>query len=268
MKKGINESSGVPVPLRRDRMAEFKLLKEAGFNGIELEFEKAFSDEEIKAIQAAASATGVKVLSLVSPLLWKYPLTSNDEATREEGKGILKAMIKDAKTLGADTILCVPGVINGEVSYLQGYNNALKSLQELKPYIEEYGIYVGIENVWNKFLLTPLEMRDFIDKVDCKYVVSYFDAGNVLVNSYPHYWVEILGERIKKVHIKDFKLSIGNITGFVNLFEGDMDWGKLMESLRTIGYDDYVTVEVPTFKNFPEKFLYETADSLDKIFSL
>ena len=268
MKKGINEEFGIPAEWRADREKEFAAIAEAGFDGVELCYDRKFTDAELAELISLEKKYGVAVLSLVSMHLWEHQLSSNDACERELAKEIVRNMVADAKTLGADSVLVVPGAVTETVSYVQAYSNAFQSLTELKPYIAENKINVCVENVWNKFLITPFEMRDFIDKLDCPYIQSYFDGGNVLVNSWAHYWVEVLGSRIKKVHIKDFKRSVGNIEGFVDLMEGDMDWPKFMASLRAAGYDDYVTVEVPYYKAAPQKFLNDTATTLDAIFAM
>ena len=268
MKKGINEEFAIPVELRADRDAEFKAVKEAGFDGIELFCTETFTDEQVAEIMAASKKYGVQVMSIVCGSLWTYQLSSNCECERNKAKELVKGMILNAKAFGADSVLVVPGAVSDTVSYVEAYNNAFQSLTELKPFIEEHKIYACVENVWNKFLITPFEMRDFIDKLDCEYIQSYFDDGNVLVNGWAQYWVEVLGKRIKKVHIKDFKRSVGNIEGFCDLLEGDMDWDKFMAALRAVGYDDYVTVEVPYYKHAPQKFLCDTATNLDTIFAM
>lgn len=267
MKKGMNEEAGIPVSMRGDRLSEFAFLKDCGYDGIELVYEHPFSNEEISAVLDAKEKTGLEVIGLVTPLLWSHTLSSNDPSEREQGKELVKDMITLAKTFGAESILCVPGLVDENTTYSQAYANAQTALKELVPFIEKEGIYVLIENVWNKFLITPLEMAAFIDGCACPYIGSYFDAGNVLVNSYPEYWIEILGERIKKLHIKDFSQSVGNINGFCHLFCGDMNWSLLMKSLKKVGYDGYVTIEVPYYKDCPEKFLRDNSEALDIIFT-
>ena len=265
MKKGMNEF-GIEPGITREE--EFKRLSAAGFDGVEFNLDAPLSAEEIAEVKALIAKYGVKVLSLVSNKLWEFHLTANCDECREKAKEQVKMLVTTAAELGADSVLVVPGVVNEKVSYQDAYNNAFKSFTELKPFIEEHKINVCVENVWNKIFLSPLEMRDFIDKIDSPYVRSYFDAGNVLINSYPEYWIEILGDRIKKVHIKDFKREIGNITGFVDLLEGDMDWGKLMAALRKVGYDDFVTVEVPYYASNPDFFAKRTSMALDTIFAM
>jgi len=134
---------------------------------------------------------------------------------------------------------------------------------------KKFKVYIAVENVWNKFLLSPLEMRKFIDEIGSEYVVSYFDVGNVLISGYPQDWIHILGKRIKKIHIKDFKTEIGNITGFVNLLEGDVNWQAVISALKEINYDNYVVAELmPPFKHYSEMLIKETSLKMDKILEL
>ena len=264
MKKGMNEY-GIPKGISREE--EFRMLAEAGFDGLELNIDGALSDAELAELKALSEKYGVKVTGFVATQLWKYHLTSNDEANREEAKNLVKMLITHAEYFGCDSVLVVPGVVNENVSYLQAWENAKRALTELKPFICEHKVTVCVENVWNKFLTSAMDMAKFVDELDCEYIQSYFDAGNVLISAYPEYWIEILGKRIKKVHIKDFRRSVGNIEGFVGLMEGDMDWKKLMAALRAVGYDDFVTVEVPCYSCAPELFLKHTSAQLDTIFS-
>ncbi len=131
---------------------------------------------------------------------------------------------------------------------------------------ERYRVTIGIENVWNKFLLSPLEMRDFVDKIGSRYVGCYFDVGNVLLTGYPEQWIRILGERIKRVHLKDFKISIGNINGFCNLLEGDANWKEVIKALKEIKYDSYLTAEiVPPYRQYPQALIYNISKNMDFI---
>ncbi|GAG27908.1 unnamed protein product, partial [marine sediment metagenome] len=143
------------------------------------------------------------------------------------------------------------------------YERATEAVKQILPAAEEAGVVIGIENVWNKFLLSPLEMRDFIDNFGSKMVVAYFDVGNILLTGYPDQWIRILGERIKRVHVKDFKTSVGTVEGFVDLLEGDVDFEAVKQALGEIGYDGYVTAELLPFEpGRPEK----TAQAMKKIF--
>lgn len=275
MKKGINIWSfrGGLSPREYISMA-----KDAGYDGIEFALDETgiisldSSDNEIKEIKRIAEGEGLETPSLASGLYWKYPLTSSNEATREKAKDIVKRQLDVAALLGADTILVVPGLVGadfipgGEVTeYDVAYDRSLEALTELKGYAEKTKVNIGLENVWNKFLLSPLEMRDFVDKIDSPYVGVYFDVGNVLFSGYPEHWIKILGNRIKKVHFKDFKVSVGNINGFVDLLSGDVNYPAVVEQLEKVGYDDFVIAEMGVYKNYPDQTVYTTSIAMDKI---
>lgn len=265
MKKGMN-GFGIPADMATEDL--FRGLKETGFDGVEFCLNEKMSDERIAEINRYSEKYGVAVLSLVPFKLWDLHLTSEDEGIRKQAMETVKETILTAKALKADAILVVPGVVTPDVSYAKAIENCHKSLKELLPFIEENKVCVCLENVWNKFLTSAYDMRDFIDSIGSEYVQAYFDAGNVLVNGYPEYWIEILGKRIKRLHIKDFKCSVGNLDGFVDLFDGDMDWSRLMKALRAVGYDGYVTVEVPGDDKNPLRFFDATSKKLDRIFSM
>jgi hexulose-6-phosphate isomerase len=175
-----------------------------------------------------------------------------------------------AKWLGTDAYLFVPGAVDvfflpdaEVVPYDVCYQRASEALRQILPAAEETGVAICIENVWNRFLLSPLEMRDFIDSFGSAMVGAYFDVGNVLLTGYPEHWIRILGERIKRVHVKDFKRSAGTAEGFVNLLEGDVNFETVKEALADVGYDGYVTAELlPFAPGRPAK----TARAMKKIF--
>ena len=168
--------------------------------------------------------------------------------------------------MNCDSVLVVPGAVTPNTSYVQAWNNATRAIRELIPFICEHKVHVCIENVWNKFLTSANDMASFVDSFECEYVNCYFDAGNVLLWGYPDYWIEILGKRIKKVHIKDFDCSIGTLAGFVNLMEGDLDGKRVISALRAVGYNGYITVEIECSKKDPEGFLKSCSEKLNKIF--
>jgi hexulose-6-phosphate isomerase len=234
-----------------------EIAKKAGFLGIELalsengEVSLDSSEKELYKIKKIADEIGIELPSIASGLYWKYSLTSENKATREKAKSIIKTQLNSAAILGADTILVVPGAVGVDfipncevVSYDRAYDYALEGLNELKYEAEKVKVNIAIENVWNKFLLSPLETREFIDKINSEYVGSYFDIGNVVYNGYPEQWIRILGSRIKKVHIKDFRKSIGNISGFVDLLSGDVNFKEVIKSLNEIEYQGYITAEM------------------------
>ena len=276
MKKGISIWA---FPAGTALSDAFRMAKAAGFDGVEV----ALSDEgeltldttaeQLNAIKADAAANGITLYSVATAIYWKYPFTSPDPAISGKAMEYARCQIKMAKALGCDSILVVPGMVSGEgdpfgeIPYDYAYDKALACMRELAPLAKEAGVCLGIENVWNKFLLSPLEMRAFVDAVgDGAY--AYFDAGNVLVSGYPQHWIDILGGRICKVHVKDFNRKIGNITGFVDLFAGDVNFSAVMAALRRVGYDDFVTAEVGAYNAAPELLLQNVSAALDKMFSL
>lgn len=276
MKKGINIWS---FPSDMSVKDCIKLAKKAGFEGIELglneegEMSLKSTDEEIKDYIRFADEIGIEITSLATGLYWSYPLTSNDDGIRAKAEEILKKQIYAASLLGVDSILVVPGAVGVDfvpgfdvVDYDVAYERSFNIIKKMSSYAEEMKINIGIENVWNKFLLSPLEMRDFIDKVDSAYVGSYFDVGNVIYSGYPEQWVKILGKRIKKVHFKDYRREVGTLAGFVDLLAGDVDYPAVVNSLKAAGYDGFVIAEmIPPYKNFTDQIIFNTSASMTRI---
>ena len=274
MKKGISIWSFSGGTVREN----LKLAKDAGFDGVELALDETgevsleSTKEEILAIKAYGEELGLEFYSVASGLYWTYNYTSANEENVKKAKAITKKQLEVASWLGCDTILVVPGAVEvafdpGEVvEYDVAYNRALDALKELAPYAEELKVSIGIENVWNRFLLSPVEMAEFIDKVGSDYVGSYFDVGNVLYIGYPEHWIKILNKRIKKVHFKDYRRAAGDLYGFVDLLAGEVNWPAVMEQFDKIGYDGWVTAEMlPPYTHYPEAILYNTSKSMDYI---
>lgn len=275
MKKGISIWSFTGQPLKEC----FRLAKAAGFDGVEValdetgEINLGSSKEDILAIKEQAKAEGVELYSLASGLYWQYSLTAEAPEIREKAKSIVRKQLEIASWLGCDTILVLPGAVemgvgdNAEiVPYNVAYERSLGALKELSRDAEAAGVAIGIENVWNKFLLSPLELRDFIDAVGSPWVGSYFDVGNVLNNGFPEQWIKILGKRIKKVHFKDYKTGVGSLDGFVDLLAGDVNYPAVIEAFNEVGYDGWCTAEmIPAYKYYPETILLNTANSMKKI---
>lgn len=275
MKKGINIWS-FPAGSIKDSLT---LARDAGFEGVELalnpegELSMRATDREILEVKGMAEGMGLSLYSLSSGLCWDYRLSDDDAGMRAKAKEMIRRQLEMAKLLGADTVLVVPGVVNvsfshpeKKVAYDVVYERSLEGLSELKGYAEQLGVSIGLENVWNKFLLSPMEMRDFIDKIDSPYVGSYLDVGNTLYCGYPEDWVRILGKRIKKVHFKDYRVDAGGLHGFVDLLAGDVNYPEVVKALGEIGYDDWVSAEmIPNYRHFTETIIYNTSLSMDKI---
>lgn len=273
MQKGIMFSC---FPADMSVSARFELAKAAGFDGIEIPIsEEVINSEERQREFIELSKRVLPICSATGAVGWRPSLTDPDEATRKRAIELLKASLRTARKIGVGAILVVPGMVGnlGQplvpiVSYAQAWDWALAGVRAAAPVAEEQQVYLSVENVWNKFLLSPLEMARFIDEVGNPFVGSYFDVGNVLNFGFPHHWIEVLGPRIKRVHIKDFKVMVGNILGFVPLLEGDVNWPVVMAALRQVGYDGWVTAEVAPFKYLPEKGIRDVASTMAEIFKL
>lgn len=250
--------------------------KELGFEAIELAIgskgvltEQA-TQAQCEDIVATAEKIGIEISSVASGESWGCSPTANNAETRAQIIDFTHKALPVTKWLGTDAYLFVPGAVNvfflpdaEIIPYDVCHQRAGEAIKQLVTTAEETGVAICIENVWNKFLLSPLEMRDFIDSFNSKMVGAYFDVGNVLLTGYPDQWIRILGERIKRVHIKDFKCSVGTVEGFVDLLEGDVDFEAVKKALADIGYDGYVTAELLPFEpGRPEK----TAQVMKKIF--
>jgi len=257
VKKGICYGS---LPAERSVTEKLALAREAGLDGIELPtFETQAETEDVT---AAAQAAGLEIASVMGGSHWKLPLSSTDEAVRVAGVKGIEHALQVASWAGTDVVLVVPGVVDEDCSYAAAYDLSAKSIRELLPMAEDLGIIMALENVWNKFLLSPLEFRDFIDSFGSDLVKAYFDVGNILLYGYPLHWVEALAERIVRVHIKDFDVSTRQ---FVALLTGSVDYPRVMNALRGVGYDGWLTAELRRYPQFPEQFVRDTAAHLQCI---
>ncbi len=251
----------------------FAALPAAGFDGVELNLDRddtsahalAISTwhDRLKEIPTLSRQAGLPICSISTSLYGTAQLGSPDAAQRQRGQEILRSQLAFAQALGADTILVVPGGISETVSRVEAYRLAQDTLAEMKPEIEASGVRVGLENVWNSFFLSPIEMRDFIDQLDSHLIGAYFDVGNVAVFSYPEHWIEMLGQRIFKIHIKDFKRPAAWFQGyFVNLYEGSINWARVMDALRSAGYDNWLTAELSSMPQNPELVYRMTSEAM------
>ena len=275
MKLGIVDSA-FPSDWSLERI--FKEARENGFDGVELWLTEDgivrldSTREDMEKVKELAKKYGIELYSLASGLYWQYSLTDADSVVREKAKGIVRKQLELAHDLGCDTILVIPGCVgvdfvpgSGIVDYETAYARAYEWLEELKPCAEKWQVSIGIENVWNKFLLSPLEMRDLIDRVGSPYVGAYLDIGNVLNFGYPEQWVRILGERIRKIHLKDFSREVGNINGFVELLKGDVDYPAVIEALKKISYDGWLTAELFFPPEEAKEGIRRTAEAMRRI---
>jgi L-ribulose-5-phosphate 3-epimerase len=223
------------------------------------------TEAEVQQVGLLAEDTGIRVHSIATMMLFFYPLSSRIPAVRDKGIDVVLKMLRAASTLGADTILIVPGLVTPSVGYREVYERSQSVIRDLEPEARRLGIVLAIENVWNRFLLSPLEMARYLDELGSEYVGAYFDVANVMTFGYPADWLRILGRRVRGIHFKDFRRDIDNILGFTYLLHGDVDWRAVTGALREISYRGYVTVEVPPLKTHPEKGPQDAKTSLDLI---
>lgn len=269
------------------------MAKDAGFEGIELalsetgELGMKTPDRDITAIRDMAKEIGIEICSLATGLYWQSSLTSNREDIRERAKTVVKRQIDVAKLLGVDCILVCPGTVGVDfrpedvvpdadnvdffagseiIDYDVAYERSLSMLKELAPYAEKQDVVIGIENIWNKFLLSPLEMRDFIDSIGSPCVQVFLDVGNMVLFGYPQHWIKILNHRIKKVHFKDYRRGANGLSGFVDLLAGDVDWKVVIEAFDRIGYDGWASAEMcPTYAQYNDQMIYNASAAMDRI---
>lgn len=263
LKKGIMWGTvGVPGSV----LEKMKAVKAAGFDGAEMNSHMN-QDEVLK----AQDATGLAIPSVCGTEHWGKPLTHPDPKVREQGLEALKQTLRDAKRYGATSILLVPGLVNKQVSYDEAYARSQAEIRKAVPLAEDLGVKIAIENVWNQFLLSPLEAARYVDEFNSPAVGWHFDVGNILNYGWPEQWIRILGKRIQKIHIKEFSRKkrddLGLWKGFdVKLLEGDNDWPAVMRAVDDIGYRGWAITEQGGGDS-PEG-LKDLADRLDKIIHL
>lgn len=273
MLKGVNQWC---FPEGTDLKTVFEVSRKAGFDAVELNVYEAgapagftmdTTPSEADAIAKLAADQGLKLRSISTGLLWGAPLSSPDASVRERGRAIVKKQLEIAERIGADTVLVVPGTVNSDSSYDDCYEYSKRELELLIPEAERCGVKIGVENVWNKFLLSPLEMKRYVDELNSPNLGVYFDVGNILLYGIPEQWIRILGSRIAKIHVKDFKTAVGNGGGFVPLMAGDVNWRKVVKALKEIGYTDTLTAEIGIYPSSSYQAVYDTANQLNAIIS-
>lgn len=222
---------------------KFQLLREAGFQGVEVP--SAMNQSEVL---AARDAAGLEIPSVVISTHWAKPLTHPSANERQVGlEGLLQGL-RDARAYGAKSVLLVPGVVNKDVSYADAFQRSAAEIRKAIPLAEQLGVAIAIENVWNAFLMSPLEAAGFVDSFKTPIVRWHFDVGNVVNTGWPHHWIQVLGPRIAAVHIKEFSRKLrdekGPREGFkVALTEGDSDWNAVMAALDAAKYQGWLIAE-------------------------
>jgi hexulose-6-phosphate isomerase len=245
---------------------KFQVLKELGFDGVEMD-----SPTETKAdeVRAASEATGLPVHGVVDSIHWNKTLSHSDEAVRLEGLEGLKTAIRDSKAFGGTSVLLVPGVCNKEVTYEQAWERSIPLIKQALPLADELKIDILLENVWNNFLTDPKETARYIDEIGSDRVGAYYDVGNSVRYANPVEWVKVLGKRIRKLDIKEYDLELGKSKGWYEgfkpeLLEGGLPWHDVMVALKELGFSGWATAEIP---GGDRARLKNIAERMDRIFA-
>jgi hexulose-6-phosphate isomerase len=246
-------------------LEQFQAVAAAGFQGVEPNSHMN-QDEVVK----ARDATGLKTPSVCCDTHWKLTLSDPDPAVREKGLQGLQQALRDAHRYGASSVLLVPAVVSKQVSYADAYKRSQEQIRKALPLAEEFQVRIAIENVWNYFLLSPLEAARYVDEFNSPWVGWHFDVGNVINFGWPEQWIRILNKRIAKLHIKEFSRrkaqTQGAGAGFdVEFLKGDDDWPAVMRALDEIGYDGWGIAEQPGADS-PEG-LKKLSQEMDRIFA-
>lgn len=259
-------------------------IKEAhlsGYGGVEINFDGRFELncplETLKEIKKVTIENEIKVVSVYSREQWQTPISSKDKVKRKKGEETLKRLIEIAEFLEAPTVLTIPGAVDNSIlsseveitPYGKVYERVKETIGHLSLLAEKRGVILALENVPNKFFLSPLEMKNFIEEIGSNALGCHFDVANCLYNGgFPEDWIRILGKDIKAIHLKDYRVSVGNLEGFVNIFEGGINWEKVCKALAEINYNGPLISEVlPPFRYHPEILWKSVSMAIDSIIS-
>ncbi len=228
-------------------MDKFKLLKELGYDGVEFSSPHKFDHREIL---EAKQKTGLEIPGVVNSQHWKLPLSHPDPSIRKQCSDSVIESMNDCKMYGGTTVLLVAGIVNEKISYADAYKRTQEEIKKLLPHAEKTGIKIAIENVWNNFLISPVEAARYVDEINHPLLGWYFDIGNILRYGWPEHWIETLDKRIMKLDVKEYSRKKQNEEGLwkgfdVELMEGDNNWPVIMQSLEKIGYNGWASAEVP-----------------------
>jgi hexulose-6-phosphate isomerase len=266
-KKGLMFSTFPSRGTEKKSLKEkFQMLKDAGFHGVEFR-----SGNDNKEVLDARDAAGLEIPSVLMASHWTHPLSDPNPSTRETSVNNLKIALRDAKAYGARSVLLVPAVVKKDVSYTDAWKRSVEEIKKCVPLAEELGVAIALENVWNQFLLSPLEAVEYCDSFKSPMVRWHFDVGNVVDTGWPEQWARILGKRIATVHVKEFSRKIrdekGQREGFgVELFHGDSDWPAVMKAFDDVNYTGWLITEQSYPRDLaPAEFLGHLSKKLDQI---
>ena len=260
LKKSIMWNS---IKIGETILEKFQYAKQAGFDGVQLR-----SHMNREEVLKAREKTGLIISSVADSPHRESPLSHPDPKVREKGVEGLKTALEDAKIYGTDTVLFISGYVTEKVSYDDCWSRSVEGMKKAIPTAEKLGVNIAIENVWNNFLLSPMEMARYIDQFKSPGVKSFFDIGNVLELGWPEQWIKILEKRIARIHIKEYSREVagrqGKWKGFgVKLQEGDVNWPIVMQALDNINYSGWATIEQAGGET--EQGLKDLCDRLTKI---
>lgn len=247
-------------------LEKFQLVKDLGYDGIDVDGPPLNHDEVLQ----ARDKSGLFIHGVVDAAHWAQPLSHPDPEVRKKGLDGLFTALRDAKAYGGNTVLLVPGVVNKQISYDDAYKRSQVEIRKALPLAEELGIKIAFENVWNMFLLSPLEMQRYIDEFESPWVGAYFDVGNVVNYGWPEQWIRILGKRVLKIDVKEYSRAKrdkeGPYKGFaVPIGEGDCDWPAVLAALHDVGYTGFCTAEV---SGGGREELQDIAQRMDRVLEL
>ena len=281
MKKSINLWA-FPYPARMNLRECLQLAKDAGFDGIELNYDldndlsPRSGTKEYQAIRKMADQIGIAISGLCSFLFWPYPLSSNDAEKRARGLELAGKMAQAAHDLGVENLLVVPGAVH--IPWRTDHEpvpndlcdrRAKEAITKLLPAAEKLGVHLNIENIFfNGYLMTPMEMNAFVDSFQSSHVRVHFDTGNIMMFQFPEHWISVLGQRIKNVHFKEYtkKGTDFSLESFRPLLDGTTDWPAVLEALDQSHYRGYLTFEYfHPYPHYPEALVHQTSDSLDRM---
>lgn len=234
----------------------FKLARDLGFHGVEGYPEP--DPNRAEQLRSAAENAGIEIHSIMYGG-WDAPLSSPDPQVAARGVDALRSALRSAKLQGADTVLLVPAIVNEQTRYAEAYERSQKHIRSVIPLARELKVTIAVENVWNNFLLSPLEFARYVDEFRSPYVQAYFDVGNVMAFGWPQDWILTLGRRIRRIHLKDFKRSSRQ---FVNLRDGDVNWPEVRRALARVGYSGYLTAEL---SGGDREYLADVSARMDRI---
>jgi L-ribulose-5-phosphate 3-epimerase len=247
------------LPAKLSYGDRFKLARDVGFHVVQA---PTTADLHVaEEMKKAADAAGVRIDSVMNMDHWKYPLSSGDAAVVEKCMEGMKTSLENAKLWGADAVLLVPAVVNAQTSYADAWARSEARIREMLPVAEELKVVIAIEEVWNKFLLSPLEMVAYIDDFQSPWLKAWFDVGNVVLYGYPQDWIHTLDKRTYKVHLKDFKRK-ENGYAWVNLGDGDVDWAAVRKAFADVGYTGSVIAELD---GGDEAYLRDVSKRMDRL---